>query len=43
MNAMIYTSNTGSTAYYAKALALETGLPAYSMAEAVKKFKRALR
>lgn len=37
MNAIIYTSNTGSTAYYAKALALETGLPAYSTTEAVKK------
>ena len=40
MNAMIYTSNTGSTAYYAKALALETGLPAYSMAEADKKVQK---
>lgn len=37
MDAIIYTSSTGSTAYYAKALALETGLPTYSMAEADKK------
>lgn len=40
MDAIIYTSNTGSTAYYAKALALETGLPAYSMAEGDKKVQK---
>lgn len=40
MDAIIYTSNTGSTAYYAKALALETGLPAYSMAEADNKVQK---
>lgn len=39
MKAIIYTSNTGSTAYYAKALALETGLPAYSLTDAGKKLK----
>lgn len=37
MNAIIYTSNTGSTEHYAKLLAHETGLPAYSLAEAKKK------
>lgn len=28
MNAIIYTTNTGSTEHYAKLLAHETGLPA---------------
>lgn len=37
MNAIIYTTNTGSTERYAKLLAHETGLPAYSLAEAKKK------
>ena len=37
MNAIIYTTNTGSTARYAKLLAHETGLPVYSLAEARKK------
>ena len=37
MNAIIYTTNTGSTEHYAKLLAHETGLPAYSLAEAKKK------
>lgn len=37
MNAIIYTTNTGSTERYAKLLAHETGLPAYSPAEAKKK------
>lgn len=37
MNAIIYTTNTGSTEQYAKLLAQETGLPAYSFAEAKKK------
>lgn len=36
MDAIIYTTNTGSTAYYAKLLAKETALPAYSLAEAKK-------
>ena len=34
MNAIIYTTNTGSTARYAELLACATGLPAYSLAEA---------
>lgn len=34
MDAIIYTTNTGSTRQYAKLLAQETGLPAYSFAEA---------
>ena len=33
MNAIIYTTNTGSTEQYAKLLAQKTGLPAYSFAE----------
>ena len=36
MNAIIYTTNAGSTERYAKLLAHETGLPAYSLAEAAK-------
>ena len=36
MNAMIYTTNTGSTERYARLLAQKTGLPAYSLAEAKK-------
>lgn len=34
MNAIIYTTNTGSTERYARLLAQKTGLPAYSLAEA---------
>lgn len=34
MNAIIYTSNAGSTERYAKLLAHKTGLPSYSLAEA---------
>lgn len=34
MNAIVYTSNTGSAERYAKLLARETALPAYSLAEA---------
>lgn len=37
MEAIIYTTNTGSAEQYAKILAQETGLPAYSMKEAQKK------
>ena len=37
MDAIIYTTNTGSTGQYAKLLAQETGLPAYSLAEAKKR------
>lgn len=36
MNAIIYTTNTGSTERYAKLLAQKTGLSAYSLAEAKK-------
>ena len=34
MDAVIYTTNTGSTERYAKLLAHETGLPVYSLSEA---------
>ena len=34
MKAIVYTTNTGSTEHYAKLLAQETGLPAYSLTEA---------
>ena len=37
MNAIIYTTNTGSTKSYAKLLAQKTGRPAYSLAEAKKR------
>lgn len=36
MNAIIYTTNTCSTEYYAKLLPQKTGLPAYCLAEAKK-------
>ena len=36
MNAIIYTTNTGSTEHYAQLLAQKTGLPVYSLAEAKK-------
>ncbi len=36
MNAIIYTTNTGSTERYARLLARKTGLPAYSLAKAKK-------
>ena len=36
MNAIIYTTNTGSTECYARLLTQKTGLPAYSLAEAKK-------
>ena len=36
MDAIIYTTNTGSTEHYAKLLAQKTGLPVYSLAEAKK-------
>lgn len=36
MDAIIYTTNTGSTERYAKLLAYETGLPVYSLEEAKK-------
>ena len=37
MDAIIYTTNTGSTEQYAKLLVQKTGLPAYSIAEAKKR------
>ncbi len=37
MNAIIYTTNTGSTGRYARLLAQKTGLPVYSLAEAKKR------
>ena len=37
MNAIIYTTNTGSTERYARLLAQETGLPVYSLVEAKKR------
>ena len=37
MKAIIYTTNTGSTAQYAKMLAEQTGVPAFSMEEAKSK------
>lgn len=37
MDAIIYTTNTGSTERYAKLLSHETGLPAYSLAEEKRK------
>lgn len=36
MDAIIYTTNTGSTERYAKRLAQEIGLPTYSLTEAKK-------
>ena len=36
-NAIVYTSNTGYTAQYAKLLGKKTGLPVYSLAEAGEK------
>ena len=37
MNAIIYTTNTGSSEQYGKLLAQKTGLPVYSLAEAKKR------
>ena len=37
MNAIIYTTNTGSTERYARLLTQKTGLPSYSLAEAKKR------
>ena len=37
MNAIIYTTNTGSTERHARLLAQKTGLPVYSLAEAKKR------
>lgn len=40
MDAIIYTTNTGSAERYAKLLAQETGLPVYSFAEAKKQVSK---
>lgn len=39
MNAIIYTTNTGSTRHYAELLAKKTGIPMYSLTEAKKTVK----
>lgn len=39
MKVIIYTTNTGSTERYAKLLSNQTGMPAYSLAEAKKKIR----
>ena len=39
MDAIVYTSNTGHTAAYAKLLGERTGLPVYTLAEAAKTLK----
>ncbi len=39
MDAIVYTTNTGSTERYARLLAEETGLPVYSLEEAKKQFR----
>lgn len=39
MNAIVYTSNTGYTAQYAKLLGEKTGLPVYTLTEAGKALK----
>lgn len=40
MKAIVYTSNTGHTAAYAKLLGKQTGLPVYSMDEAKKSLEK---
>ena len=40
MKAIVYTSNTGHTAQYAKMLGEKTGLPAYALKEAGKKLPK---
>lgn len=40
MKAIVYTSNTGHTAGYAKMLGNKTGLPVYSLEEATKKLEK---
>lgn len=40
MKAIVYKSNTGHTAEYAKMLGAKTGLPVYSLKEAVKKLDK---
>lgn len=43
MKAIVYTSNTGYTAEYAKILGEKTGLPVYSLKEAAKKIEKGTR
>lgn len=40
MKAIVYTSNTGHTAEYARILEEKTGLPVYELGEAVKKLEK---
>lgn len=40
MKAIVYTSNTGHTAQYAKMLGQKTGLPVYSLGEAAKTLQK---
>ena len=40
MNAIVYTSNTGHTAEYAKLIGVRTGLPVYELSEAIKKIDK---
>ena len=40
MEAIVYTSNTGSSAQYARLLSQETGLPIYTLKDALKKLLR---
>lgn len=43
INAIVYTSNTGYTAQYARLLGEKTGMPVYSLDEAEKCLLRAVR
>ena len=43
INAIVYTSNTGYTAQYARLLDEKTGMPVYSLDEAEKSLLRAVR
>jgi len=40
MKAIVYTSNTGHTAQYAKLISVATGLPAYDLSEAAGKLEK---
>ena len=42
MKAIVYTSNAGHTAAYAKLLGDKTGLPVYALEEAVKKIPKGI-
>ena len=41
-NAIVYTSNTGYTQQYAKLLGEKTGLPVYSLDEAMRSWRGAM-